>query len=401
MKIGINARLLLPDRLEGIGWFIYETVRRMAAEHPEDEFILFFDRAFDARFIFASNVHGVTLFPQARHPLLFRWWFEWSLPSAMRRHKIDVFYSADGFCSLSSRVPTLLVLHDLAYRHFPEGISTANLAYYQKFIPQFLVRADKIVTVSAFSKNDILKSFNLKNTDITVCYNGCRPKFVPQQSLCKAKTRDWVFSDRVSRQFIDDGWLIPYYTEGGYFLYVGSVHPRKNVARLIEAFDMFKKNILPQSTAKYRLVIAGRMAWKNQEITDLLKRISHKSDILFLDYVADSDLPRLVGSALALVYPSLFEGFGVPLLEAMQCEVPIITSNVSSMPEVAGKAALLVNPQDVAEIAEAMQQVAEDETLREQLIEAGRQQKQLFSWDKSSKQIYFELKKLYEKKLTD
>lgn len=394
MRIGINARLLLPNRLEGIGWFIYETVKRMAIAHPEDQFFLFFDRPFDSQFIFASNVIPVVVFPQARHPLLFRWWFEWSLPAVMRRHKIAVFYSADGFCSLSSPVPTLLVLHDLAYRHFPEGISATNLRYYTKFTPRFLARADKVVTVSNFSKNDILKNFHVKNTDITVCYNGTRSKFVPQKELCKARTRDWIFNDTISRTFIDDMWLRPYTTEGGYFLYVGSVHPRKNVARLIEAFDMFQKNSLPQSTAKYRLVIVGRMAWKTKDISDLLKQISCKSDILLLDYVSDIDLPRLVGSALGLVYPSLFEGFGVPLVEAMQCDVPIITSNISAMPEVAGKAALLVNPMDISEIAEAMQQIAEDDALRAQLVAAGREQRKRFSWDETTQTIYEELKKL-------
>lgn len=394
MRIGINARLLLHNKLEGIGWFIYETVKRMANAHPEDQFFLFFDRPFDSRFVFAANVIPVVVFPQARHPLLFRWWFEWSLPLALRSHKIDVFYSGDGFCSLSSRVPTLLVLHDLAYQHFPSGISATNLNYYKKFVPRFLARADKIITVSNFSKNDILKNFNVKNKNITVCYNGTRPKFAPQKEYCKARTRDWVFNDTVSRTFIDDTWLRPYTTEGGYFLYVGSVHPRKNVARLIEAFDMFQKNKLPQDSAKYRLVIAGRMAWKTAEIEDLLKRISCRKDILLLDYVADSDLPRLVGSALALVYPSLFEGFGVPILEAMQCDVPVITSNVSSMPEVAGEAALLVNPKDISEIAEAMQQIAEDEALRAQLVEAGREQRKRFSWDETTKTIYEALKQL-------
>ncbi len=394
MRIGINARLLLPNRLEGIGWFIAETVSRMAVAHPEDQFFLFFDRPFDSKFIFAPNVIPIVVFPQARHPFLFRWWFEWSLPMAMRRYKIDVFYSADGFCSLSSRVPTLLVLHDLAYRHFPDGISAANLTYYTKFTPRFLARADKIMTVSNFSKNDILKNFKLKNVDITVCYNGTRPKFVPQKDLCKARTRDWVFSNHVSRAFIDDTWLRPCNTEGGYFLYVGAIHPRKNVARLIEAFDIFKKSLLPQSNTKYRLVIAGRMAWQTKEIEAILKHISCRNDVLLIDYVSDIDLPRLVGSALALVYPSLFEGFGVPIVEAMQCDVPVITSKVSAMPEVAGKAALLVNPKDTSEIAEAMQQIAEDEALREQLIAAGREQRKRFSWDKTATAIYEELKKL-------
>jgi glycosyltransferase involved in cell wall biosynthesis len=384
MRIGINARLLLKDKLEGLGWFTYETVRHMSLQHPEDTFFLFFDRSFDESFVFGSNVVPIEVFPQARHPLLYRWWFEWSLPKALRRYEIDVFYSPDNFCSLSTTVPTVLVVHDLTFKYFTEGVSEANQRFYERFMPKFLMKADKVLTVSKFVHQDILKNFKLKNRDITICYNGCRAEFVPISEKCKRRTRAWVMNGEAQKGFLPEDWLLPEETNGEYFLYVGSIHPRKNVNRLIEAFDIFKR----KTQGEFKLVIAGRRAWGTDSVEEALKNMEYREDVMFLDYVSNEDLPKLVGSAFAMVYVSLFEGFGVPILEAMNADVPVITSNVSSMPEVAGDAALLINPIDVIEIADAMQQLFENPTLREKLVENGRQQRQKFDWKKTSEIVY-------------
>ncbi|MBK7869742.1 MAG: glycosyltransferase family 4 protein [Saprospiraceae bacterium] len=246
-----------------------------------------------------------------------------------------------------------MVTHDIAYYHIPNLIPAKFRSYYLYFLPRHLRRADQIVTVSEYSRKDIAKHFNISLEKIAVACNSVRPEFKPLDESEKNKIRQQ-------------------YAEGEtYFLYVGSVHPRKNVPRLIQAFDAFKK----ATRTPVKLLIGGRFAWQTREVQDAYKAAKFKNDIIILGFVPDQVLPKLTGAALALTYVSLFEGFGVPLLEAMHCDVPVITSNVSSMPEVVGDAALLVNPLDIFEICKAMQFIYEDTALRQELIAKGRVQR--------------------------
>lgn len=366
MRIAVNARFLLKDKLEGIGWFTYEVVQRLAQQHPEHEFILFFDRPYHPSFVFSKNVTPVILAPPARHPLLWWWWFEISIPKALKRYKADVFLSPDGYCSLRTKTPTVMVTHDIAYVHTPDYMSTLMAQYFQYFVPKFMQRAERIITVSEFSKQDMIQHFKLASDKITVAYNGCRKVFQPLNNLEKSNIR------------------AKYAAGQNYFFYVGAVHPRKNVHRLIQAFDQFKI----QTQSPIKLLIGGRFAWQTGEVKDAYEQAHFKNDIQLLGYVSDTELPLLTGGALALVYVSLFEGFGVPLLEAMYCEVPIITSDVTSLPEVAGDAALLVNPYDINEITKALQALHENPALRQDLIMKGKIQRQKFTWEKAAKVVW-------------
>ena len=371
MVIAVNARFLIKDQLEGIGWYTYEIVRRMAMRHPEDEFILFFDRPYDKRFLFDQNVKPVVLFPPARHPLLWWWWFEWSLASALKRYEVDVLFSPDGYTALNTLVPSVMVTHDIAHIYFPEQIYFTARKYYQYLIPRFLDKAAKVITVSEFVKEDILRHYSdVSASKIEVIYNGCREGFRPIKEADQKEVRKK-------------------YAEGQpYFFYVGAVQPRKNIHRLIEAFDIFKQI----TGVSFKLLIAGRFAWQTGPVKTAYTKAVHQKDIVFLGYVPDEDLPLLMGAAFALTYISLFEGFGLPLVEAMQCNIPIITSEISSMPEVAGNAALLVDPASTDTVVQAMQQLYEDENLYRQLVEAGELQRRKFSWDMAAESIYTILK---------
>jgi len=371
MKIAINARFLLKDKLEGMGWFTYEIAKRLVERHPEDEFFFFFDRPPNKEFIFGTNVKPIVLFPPTRHPLLFIWWFEWSVVRALNDLKADVFFSPDNFLSLRTSVKTVLVTHDIAHVHFPEHIPLAARIYYQYFIPKFHKRADRIVTVSNFTKKEIIEQYAVPNEKIEVACNGCRPIFQPLNENKKEEVR---------RKYADG---MPY------FFYVGAVHPRKNVHRLIAAFDRFRE----ATGSPMRLLIGGRFAWQTGEVRTAFEAAKHNKDIRFLGYLSDDELPELTASAFACTYVSLLEGFGVPLLEAMNCDVPIITSNASSMPEVAGKAGLLVDPYSVGEIANAMQRICQEDALYEQLVACGREQRQRFSWDRAAAVVYGSLLK--------
>ncbi|MBI1224477.1 MAG: glycosyltransferase [Bacteroidetes bacterium] len=366
MRIAINTRFLLKNKLEGIGLFTHEVTRRLVAQHPEHEFVFFFDRQFDPNFVFGKNVTPVVLFPPARHPILFVWWFEWSVRQALKKYKIDVFLSPDNFLTLSTGVKTVLVTHDIAHVHYPHQVSFFQRLYYQFFTQKFNQRADKIVVVSEFTKADLVKQYSISPVKISVSGNGCRDIFQPLQPSEKQE-------------------VTTIFAEGKpYFYYIGAVHPRKNVHRLIAAFDQFKI----ATGAPHQLLIAGRFAWQAGEVKAAFDAAQHQSDIRFLGYVSDENSVRLMGACSALVYVSLFEGFGVPVLEAMYVEVPIITSNVSSLPEVAGDAALLVDPNSVEEIAEAMRRISEDEHLCNELVANGRVQRSHFNWQRATDVVY-------------
>jgi len=366
MKIAVNTRFLLKNKLEGIGWFTYETMKRLAERHPEHEFYFFFDRPFDNSFIFSKNITPVVLFPPARHPFLWYWWFEISVKKTLKKIQPDVFISTDGYLSLSSDVQTILVIHDLAFEHYPEFIKGLTAKYYRHFTPKFVSKAKKIITVSEATKNDVVKYYGTDSSKIVVAHNGANEKFKPISEQERVENRNR-------------------FSEGkNYFVYAGSLHPRKNISNLLKAFDDFKF----KTKCDYKLLLAGARGWMLQETDEIFNKMQFKQDVIFTGHLETEDLVKVVGSAYAMVYVSFFEGFGIPIVEAMQCNVPVITSNVSSMPEVAGDAGLLVNPNRVDEISNAMIEIFSNSDLRNVLIERGKVQCKKFSWDKTAEIIW-------------
>lgn len=374
MRIAVNTRFLMEGKLEGLGWFTYQTLKHWVEWHPEHEFIFIFDRPFSEEFIFGKNVTGVVAFPPARHPILFYWWYEWSIPRILRQQQADVFVSPDGFLSLSTSVPTLMVLHDIAWKHFEDHVNFSTYHYYNHYVPKFIEAAGRIATVSQYSKQDMVTTFGADPSKIDVVYNGSHEQYQPLSEEAISQVR-------------------AQYSEGQpYFLYVGSIHPRKNVERLLQAFNQFKK--ATQSPAK--MLIVGRKMGKGSPIEQLLPTLEHAQDIIFLGYLSTDELPQVVGAAYALTYVSLFEGFGIPLLEALYCDVPSITANNSSMPEVVGEAGLLAEATSVDSIAAQLQQLWENPTLRQELIQKGQSQRQLFSWEQTAQKLWQSLERLLE-----
>ena len=366
MRIAVNTRLLLAGRLEGIGWYTHQMLGRIVRSHPEHQFIFLFDRPYDPSFIFAENVIPVVAPPQARHPVLYYLWYEWTLPYLLRKYKADLFLSTDGYCSLRTKVPTCLVMHDLAFEHYPQHIVASHRMYLRKYAPQFAKKAARIVTVSEFSRQDIAKRYGISLDKIDVTYNGAHDAYLPLS---------WDEREAVKQR----------YTGGAeYFVFAGALHPRKNVVRLLQAFIAFKK----WQRSPMKLVIVGRMAWKFEELETLRDTMPFKEDVLWVGYMDVSELCKITGAAYALVYPSLFEGFGIPILEALKCGVPGVVSNTSSMPEVAGDACLLVDPKDVEDIAAKMKLIYKDEALRSRLVAASGPQAAKFSWDISAVQLW-------------
>jgi glycosyltransferase involved in cell wall biosynthesis len=372
LRIAVNTRLLLKDKLEGIGRFTFEVLRHLAEDHPEHEFIFLFDRPFSPEFIFASNITPVVLFPPARHPILFVIWFEWSVARWLKKHRPDLFLSPDGYLSLGTKVKSLPVIHDLNFEHYPQSLPFLVRKYYRWFFPRFAAKATRIATVSSFSRQDIQERYNIPADRIDLVYNGVNEGFHP------AAPAD---TDGFRQQ----------YTEGHpYFLAVGSIQPRKNVVRIIRAFDALRK-AHPASTA--RLVLVGEKYWWDGPMGEVMQSVEFAGDIVFTGRLRDNDLNTAYSGALALVYVSYFEGFGIPLLEAMRCHTPVIAANATSLPEVAGDAALYVDPFSEEEITRAMVQVLTDTGLCDSLIAAGKIQCERFSWKSSSQQLWESIEK--------
>ncbi len=372
MHIVVNTRLLIKNKLEGIGWFTYQTLKLITQTHQQVKFTFLFDRPFDEEFIFSSNVTGVVIGPKARHPFLYYYWLQFKVKPYLEKIKPDLFLSPDGFLCLNTSIKQLPVIHDINFFHYPKHVKFLTEKYYNYFFPKFAKQATQIVTVSQYSKTDISEVYGVDANKIWVVYNGINNFFKPLSFDEKNKVKQ-KFSKSLP-----------------YFVYVGAISPRKNISNLLKAFDVLKKNY---PTLNHNLVIAGAIAWGNKEVQNTLNNLEFKNKIIFTGRLSNNDLADVLASAEALVYIPLFEGFGIPLIEAMACEVPIICSNVTSLPEVAGNAAALVNPLNTNEIAEAMGKIVLNTNFKQNLITNGINQKLNFSWEKSAKLLWESIEK--------
>ena len=353
-KVAINTRFLIKNKLEGFGWFTYYTAKYLVENNPDVQFYFLFDRKFDEQFIFGDNVTPVVLFPQARHPILFRWWFDYSVTRFLKRKNIDLFISPDGYLSLRTLVPQIAVIHDLNFEHYPGDLKPHHANYLRKYFPLFAVKACHIVTVSEFSKDDIVRTYDIEPRKISVAYNGVNSTYNQSPNVV-----------------VD--------SEDPYFLFVGSIHPRKNLKRLMLAFDAF----MSVHESNFRLLIVGDPYFWTDEMKSTLDNLRFKSFIDFKPYASVDDLKRYYQQAVALMFVSYFEGFGIPVVEAMACGCPVVVGINTACDEIAGTAAHKVNPFDIQEITEAMNLLASNHVYRLRLIDAGLERCKSFTWDRT------------------
>ncbi|MEG1497985.1 MAG: glycosyltransferase family 1 protein [Bacteroidales bacterium] len=367
MKIAINARLLLAGKLDGIGWFSYEILKRISLAHPEHEFLFLFDRKPHPSFIFGPNVKAVVVFPPARHPFLWYLFFERGIPPILKKHKVDLFISTDGWMPLNLKIPSINVIHDLNFLHHPEFIAQPIVRlYYAYFFPKFAQQATRLVTVSNFTKEDIVHNYGIDPEKIEVVYNAAQSIYRPLSKEQQTRIQE------------------KYSMACPYFIFVGTIHQRKNLANIFRAFDLFKA----ETKTEVKLLIAGGKIWWKGEIENTYEGMQNKKEVIFLGRVDADILSALMASSIALLYPSFFEGFGIPIVEAFHAEVPVLTSNITSMPEVAGEAAYYVEPYSVESIKNGMIKLYEDKNYCKELIALGRERKKMFSWDESAKKFW-------------
>ena len=359
MRIAVNTRLLLSNKLEGIGWFTHETMQRLVRAHPEHRFIFLFDRPFDRKFIYAENVEGAVLSPPTRHPLLYRLWFNWLLPRKLKAVKAEAFISPDGYLALHSQVPTLAVMHDLNFEHHPEDLPKAYSTYYRKYFPRFARHATRLATVSEYSRHDIATTYGVPEGRIDVVYNGVGEVYRPLTDDEKQAARSEFAQGHP------------------YVVCIGSLNPRKNIARLLQAFD----ELLDRRPSDLRLVIVGERMWWDERMQAAWERMRYQDRVIFTGRLQQVDLHRALGGAAALAFVSYFEGFGIPVAEAMRCGVPVVAAEATSLPEIAGDAAHYCDPYNVSDIARALHEVCSDPDLRDKLGAAGIKRAQRYTWD--------------------
>jgi len=364
VHIVVNTRLLLPNKLDGIGWFSHEVLSRLTKDLPDWRFTFLFDRPFDERFIYGPNVEGKVVYPPARHPLLYQLYFQRSIPPKLKGLKADLFFSPDGFLSPRTSVPQVPVIHDLNFEHRPQDLPKAYRKYYRHYFPRFAKKAEHIITVSEYSAQDICDTYGIARDKISVAHNGYNPAYKPLSEEEKSTAKTSFANGRP------------------YFIFVGNFSYRKNIHGIIRSYDLYRKQ-----GGEHALVLVGNPLWKYAEMEQALSESPNQADIHFSGRLDIDDLVMAMGGAEALLFPSYFEGFGIPVLEAYAAGIPVITSNNTSLPEVAGAGSILCSPDDHEKISSAMRNIESDDNQRLTLIQEGKKQIISFSWEQTANKV--------------
>jgi glycosyltransferase involved in cell wall biosynthesis len=349
----------------GIGRYSLELLRSLGGVDNEIELVVLATEQEDAfRLSERFEYHHV---PHCRTLPALTTYGNLAIRSCARRYGLDAIHDPNGiapFMFLNGYTRSIVTLYDaFAFVH-PELHNAADNYRYRWYLPYALRAADCVITVSECSRADLIRYLNIHPERIQVITAGVDPRFGSTEG---SDSRGAVFQRYGIRQ--------------PYLLYVGALNARKNVARMMHAF-----NRVHSEHPDVHLVIAGKRQWKTSEIDEACRLLEMNDAVSFTGYVDDDDLPTLYAGAEGFLFPSIYEGFGLPVLEAMACGTPVVTSKVSSIPEVTGNAAILVDPYSIDEIAAAISRLLMDRTLRADLVARGRERASLFSWERAAEQ---------------
>jgi glycosyltransferase involved in cell wall biosynthesis len=364
MIIAVNTNMLREDYHGTNGRFVSETLGLITEQHPEHQFIFVSGNAYNREWMRRSNITTVIAAPGRNNPLFLKWWYDYRLAAILKKYKADVYFAADGVCSLRTKIPQCLLVNHISFKHYPHGIPASRLFFLRKYTHRWLQKAKQVITLSEFSKKDIIDNYPGAGDKIKTMHSGVSDIFRPVSDSQRTDTIE-KYSDGIE-----------------YFLYVGSVQQRKNLINLLKAFSIFKK----RQRSGLKLLLAGRS--DDKKFTATLSSYKYRDDVILTGYLDDQVLSKLMASAWALVYPSLWEGSGLTVAEAMRSKIPVIVSQNSALSEIAGDAALYADPHDPSSIAEQMMLIYKDERLRTELIEKGYQRSQEFDWGKTAKQLW-------------
>jgi glycosyltransferase involved in cell wall biosynthesis len=374
MKIGIDIRVLLDQKYSGVASFSFHLIKNLIKLDKHNAYYFFynsFKKAELPTFLKGLNIKS-SCYPNK--------FFNYIAQKIFKRPQLDrvvggtdIFYLPHfNFASFSRNSKKIITVHDLSFLHYPEFFSFRKNFWHRALnLKKNLKSFDIIVAVSEHTKRDLIDLLNIPAEKIRVVYPGVSDKLM---SEIEDSSLDMVRKK--------------YNLNSDFILYLGTIEPRKNIIGLIEAY-----NLARQSGLEADLVLAGSWGWKTKSIKEKWQSSHYKNNIKFLSYVEEAEKPALYKLARLFVYPSFYEGFGFPPLEALYFSLPVISSNVSSLPEVLGDSALLINPNNSSEIAEAIKILWTDETYRQKLIAKGLERIRKFDWALSSEQY---LKIFYE-----
>lgn len=372
MKIGIEAQRIFRQNKHGMDYVVLEEIKELQQMDTENEYFVFVAPGPDHCVESSSNFHIVEL-KCPTYPL----WEQWALPRAAKKAGVDILHCTSNTAPICCNIPLILTLHDII---FLEPRDKQNKSLYQNMgwlyrrlvVPRVLPKCRRIITVSHFEKENIISKLQIPQERISMIYNGFNEWFKPVED-----------TDAIFKKYI---------TESGYFFFLGNTDPKKNTERTLIAYSLYLK----QSVRKRKLLMADM---DRQYLNDIITRNQLEDisqHIIMPGYIVNTDLPYIYHSAFAFLYTSLRESFGIPLLEAMACGTPVITSNTSSMPEIGGPNAILTNPERPEEIASKMLQLEQDETFYSQQVIYGKERAKSFSWRKTAEQLLILYKSVKE-----
>ncbi|MBU3742921.1 MAG: glycosyltransferase family 4 protein [Sediminibacterium sp.] len=363
MKIAVTAIFLNSGPLEGYGHYSHELLKELVDINPDHEFLFLYDRPLQHLLIDHPRVLHEVIPPATRQPLALAYWYHIRASKRVSSWGAAVWLQPYGMVSFYSKIPQLMIVHDLAAFHFPKAIPWYHRWHYQLFTKKALQKATTVAAVSQATRDDLQYQFHaLAKREIPILPGAARKIFQPVE---------WEMARKIKEK----------YTGGQeYFLVAGSIHPRKNLLTLLRAFSIFKK----WQKSNMKLVIAGRWAWQNEEITEKLSTYKYRNDLVITGYISEQEMAAVMAGAYALVYPSVWEGFGLPLLEAMQCGIPVLVSDQPALRETGGDAACYFDPQLPEDLAEKMKKLYRDENWKHAIVREGFQQNEKFSWKKTA-----------------
>ena len=373
MKIALDIQPIMKKSFTGIPFYGYKIMEAMIKIYPNDSFVLnYFNKGvdnFNKKRIYKLKKNNCAIIENNGSSTMYRI-LNLLFPLNYTKYfqNADIVYFCSFFLPRRTGTKCIFTIHDMVATLYPETTKWINYLILKLELKRSVKRADRIVTVSESSKNDIVKLLNVPEDNIDIV----TPAY--DKNIFNVNyNKDDILKCRIKFNINNE-----------YILYVGTLEPRKNLVNLIKAYEqafLFNKDI-PQ------LVIAGGNGWKYESIFEAADKCKLKNHIIFTGYIDDADVPLLMNGAMMFVFPSIYEGFGMPCLEAMACGTPVITSNISSMPEVVGNAGILISPNSIEDISINMKRLFNDTTLRKRCREAGLERAKNFSWTKSAQKLH-------------
>ena len=363
MRIGIEAQRIFRKNKHGMDYVVLEEIKELQKSDTRNEYFVFVAPGEDRCLQDSKNVHIIQIGSNF-YPL----WEQFSLPRAVSQLNLDMLHCTSNTAPIRCKIPLILTLHDII---FLEPRDKSNKSFYQDMgwryrrfvVPRILKKCKRIITVSDFEFNNIITKLQIPEEKMVMIYNGYNQWFKPVED-----------TELIYQQYID---------EPGYFFFLGNTDPKKNTERTLIAYSKY----LEQSDVKRKLLMADLDRGYLEEIINRNDIGNIRDHIVIPGYIKNADLPYIYNNAFAFLYTSLRESFGIPLLEAMACGTPVITSNTSSMPEIGGPEVIMVNPQNVQEITEKMLLLEKDDALYQKQKEIGIIRAQQFSWKYTAEQL--------------